>query len=138
MEKRINRGKKRSSVRKDRLLFVALYIGWMLLAGMFIAKVTGPSVNMFILSDNHVYAQENYSDSAWEKKDEAFIEYNSYANELINSEDDIVSFFFSQNILVKLVLYASAFAPYVILAMFIYECHEEDKKAKSRSKKARA
>lgn len=133
--KRIKRGKK-SKVRKDRLLFVALYIGWMLLAGMFIAKVTGPSVKLFVLSDNHMYAQESYSDAAWEKKDQAYLEYNSYSNELINNEDDIVNFFFNQNTLVKLVIYASAYVPYIILVIFLYDCHEEDKKMKS--KKARA
>lgn len=133
--KRIKRGKK-SKVRKDRLLFVALYIGWMLLAGMFITKVTGPAVNLFILGDNHQYAQETYSDAAWEKKDQAYLEYNSYSNELINNDDDIVRFFFSQNTLVKLVIYASAFAPYIILIKFIYDCHQEDKRIKS--KKARA
>ncbi len=133
--KRIKRGKK-SKVRKDRLLFVALYIGWMLLAGMFITKVTGPSVKLFVLRDNNAYVQESYSDAAWEKKDQAYLDYNSYSNELINSEDDIVSFFFNQNILVQLIVYASAFAPYIILIVFLYDCHEEDKKMKS--KKARA
>ncbi len=135
--KRINRGKKRNTVRKDKLLFIALYIGWMLLAGMFIVKVTGPSVQLFVLSDNHVYAQETYSDSAWEKKDEAYNEYNSYANELVNNEDDIIQFFFNQNMLVKLGLYISAFAPYIILIKFICDCNEEDKTSK-KSKKARA
>lgn len=114
--KKVVRRKLRGEVRG--FLF-ALFLMWMVIGGVVISKVTVPSIESFILKDNYVFAMEHGNPSNWEEKDEAFAEYNEHSNKLINSDDKIISTFFQQNGLVKVIIIILAFVPYLITIAFI-------------------
>ena len=98
----------------------AMFLVWLVVGGVILSKVLAPSINMLLLQDNHVYTQHYGNPSNWEAKDEAYLSYNEYANTLVNNEDDIVSWFFNLNKLVKAVVIIICFAPFVVTAFCVY------------------
>ena len=113
--------KGKRKMKKGAKVVLLLLAVWLILGTIVAFKVTAPSVNSWILKDNHVYAQQNSNPSNWEAKDKAFNEYNEYSNSLVNSKDAITSWFFQQNTLVKLVVYIAAIAPLALIAFAIVE-----------------
>ncbi len=129
MKKGNQSSKKKCGVRKDRVLLLVLFIGWTLLAGMFIKKTFVPSIELFFNRLDSVHAQtEIEGPYAYKAQDEAYNAYANYTSELINSEDDIISFYAQQNCLVKLALFGSALIPFCIIIWFVYTSIQEEKR----------
>lgn len=119
-----NKNLKRSGKRhlkKGAKLAILVFILWTILGGIFLGKVIGPSVDLAILQDNHVFVQQHGNPSNYEAKDEAFLEYNQRANELINSDDVVVAKFFQTNSLVRILLILVAAAPYFLIGYVVVE-----------------
>ena len=116
-----NTKKGKRKIKKGAKVVLLLLAVWLILGTIVAFKVTTPSVNSWILKDNHVYAQQNGNPSNWEAKDKAFNEYNEYSNSLVNSEDAMIGWFFQQNTLVKLVVYIVSIAPLALIAFAIVE-----------------
>ena len=123
MEKNI-KIKKRHLKREVKGFLAAMFLVWLVLGGIMLNKVLAPSVKMYFLQDNHVYAQRYVNPSNWEAKDEAYLSYNEYANTLINNEDDIISWFFNLNKIVKLLIIAVSIAPFCISIVYVYNVIE--------------
>ncbi len=137
MEKRNRSSKRKCGVRKDRVLLLVLFIGWTLLAGMFIQKTFVPSMELFFNRLDSVHAQtEIEGPYAYKAQDEAYNAYANYTSELINSEDDIISFYAQQNCLVKLLLFGSALIPFGLIIWFVYTIIQEEKRER-KAKRSR-
>ncbi len=119
-----NKNLKRSGKRhlkKGAKLAILVFILWTILGGIFLSKVIGPSIDLAILQDNHVFVQQHGNPSNYESKDEAFLAYNQRANELINSDDVVVAKFFQTNSLVRIMLILVALAPYFLIGYVVVE-----------------
>ena len=98
----------------------AMFLIWLIVGGVILSKVLAPSINMLLLQDNSIYTQKYGNPDNWEAKDEAFASYNEYANTLVNSEDDIINWFFNLNKLVKVIVLVASIAPFVIITFYVY------------------
>ena len=105
-------------LRKDMLAITMLVLLWAMLSIGFLAKITGPAVKLFIVKDNYVYSQQHGNPRNYDAKDEAYKEYNDYANSLINSEDVVISTFFKADSLQRLAMIGIAIIPFVIIVKF--------------------
>lgn len=105
-------------LRKDMLAITMLVLLWAMLSVGFLAKITGPAVKLFIVKDNYVYSQQYASPNNYDAKDEAYKEYNDYANSLINSEDVVISTFFKADSLQRLAIIGIAIIPFAIIVKF--------------------
>ncbi len=138
MEKRNQSSKRKCGVRKDRVLLLVLFIGWTLLAGMFIQKTFVPSMELFFSRLDSAHAQtEIEGPYAYKAQDEAYNAYVNCTSELINSEDDIISFYAKQNCLVKLALFSSALIPFGLIYWFIYTLIQEEKRERKAKRSKR-
>ena len=135
MEKvRKNTKGKKVRIIKGRLALLMLFIMWTIFSGMFLAKVIGPSVELWVLSDNYQYAQEFGNPYNRTGQDEAFKAYNDYANSLINSDDAVLSFYAQQAGFVKMALITIALVPFIIIISFVVSAHNEEKARKKEVK----
>lgn len=125
------RGRKR--IKKGAVVGLVLFLAWLGLGLMFFYKTLVPSVNLFLLEENKTYIEKNYSPSSWEAKDEAYLQYKSYVDSLVESDDIIISTYASQGALGKLLLNVVAAAPIVITIIFILD--DSDKKKTTSKKK---
>ena len=131
MEKvRKNTKGKKVRIIKGRLALLMLFIMWTIFSGMFLAKVIGPSVELWVLSDKYQYAQEFGNPYNRTGQDEAFKAYNDYANSLINSDDAVLSFYAQQAGFVKMALITIALVPFIIIISFVVSAHNEEKARK--------
>lgn len=116
MEKsRMKRGSKRRLKGEVRGFLFCLFLIWTVVGTMFLVKVTPDLATQFILKDNRQFVEEHGNPSNWEAKDEAYNELVAFNNSLINSEDDVTSFFFAKSGVEKLVILVIAIAPYFII-----------------------
>lgn len=139
MAKKRNVRSRKLKIKKGRVVILLLFLAWLGLGIMFFTKTLIPSVNLFLLEDNYTYINENYSPSSWEAKDEAYTQYESYVNSLIESDDKVVSFYASQGALGKLLLNVVAGAPIAIAIIFILDDSDKNKTtSKKKYKVARA
>ena len=125
--KRMKRGNKRKLKGEVRGFLFCLFLIWTIVGTMFLVKVTPDLATQFLLKDNRQYVEEHGNPSNWESRDEAYIQLVEFNNSLINSEDDVTSFFFSQSGVIKLVILLGAVAPYLIIIGFVVKA--SDKKA---------
>lgn len=105
-------------LRKDMVAITMLVLLWAMLSVGFLAKITGPSLKLFIVKDNYVYVQQHGNPNNYDAKDKAYKEYNDYANSLINSEDVVISTFFKADSLQKLAMFGVAIIPFIIIVKF--------------------
>lgn len=125
--KRMKRGTKRKLKGEVRGFLFCLFLIWTVVGTMFLVKVTPDLATQFLLKDNRQFIEEHGNPSNWESRDEAYLQLVEFNNSLINSEDDVTSFFFSQNGVTKLVILLGAVAPYLIIICFVVKA--SDKKA---------
>ena len=125
--KRMKRGTKRKLKGEVRGFLFCLFLIWTIVGTMFLVKVTPDLATQFLLKDNRQFIEEHGNPSNWESRDEAYLQLVEFNNSLINSEDDVTSFFFSQNGVTKLVILLGAVAPYLIIIGFVVKA--SDKKA---------
>lgn len=133
MEKRRQKRGTKRRIKKGAIAMLLAFTVWTILSGVFLAKVFTPTVKLFILRDNYSYSQEYSNPYSRESIDESYTEYNAYVNELVSSDDKVVSTYAKQNGLVKGLMLISATVPFAIIAYFIVETHEEEKAAKKRT-----
>mgnify|MGYP004629047307 CR=1 FL=1 len=126
---------RRMKLRKDMLTIVLVVLLWTILSIGFLAKITGPSLKLFIVKDNYVYSQQYASPNNYDVKDDAYREYNDYANSLINSEDVVISTFFKADSLQKLAMFGVAIIPFIIILKFFTT--PEKKSSKKRKNYSR-
>lgn len=110
-----------------------LFIAWLVIGGILLAKVTGPMAKLSVLKDDYVYSFEA-SPYNTDYHNEEYKEYNDYANSLINSEDNMVSWFFGMNSMVRVLIMLLCTAPYIILIYIIYEVVSGIKTQKKQKK----
>ena len=110
--------KGKMKLRKDMLTIVLVVLLWTILSIGFLAKITGPAVKLYIVKDNYIYSQQHGNPRNYDAKDEAYKEYNDYANSLINSEDVVISTFFKADSLQRLAMIGIAIIPFVIIVKF--------------------
>ena len=122
-------------LRKDMLAITMLVLLWAMLSVGFLAKITGPAVKLFIVKDNYVYSQQHGNPSNYDAKDNAYREYNDYANSLINSEDVVISTFFKADSLQRLAIIGIAIIPFAIIVKFFTT--PEKKSSKKRQSYSR-
>lgn len=122
--------KKTIKIKWGRIMLLVGFMFWTVMSGMFLYKVTGPSINMYLLQDNYVYSMEYGNPYNREGADEAYEQYNGYVNSLINGDDAIVSLYVQQNALVKVIMYVSALVPFGTIIAFIYNAYKEEKYSK--------
>ena len=125
--KRMKRGSKRKLKGEVRGFLFCLFLIWTVVGTMFLVKVTPDLATQFLLKDNRQFVEEHGIPSNWESRDEAYLQLVEFNNSLINSEDDVTSFFFSQSGVTKLVILLGAVAPYLIIISFVVKA--SDKKA---------
>lgn len=125
--KRMKRGSKRKLKGEVRGFLFCLFLIWTVVGTMFLVKVTPDLATQFLLKDNRQFVEEHGNPSNWESRDEAYLQLVEFNNSLINSEDDVTSFFFSQSGVTKLVILLGAVAPYLIIISFVVKA--SDKKA---------
>lgn len=123
--KRMKRGTKRKLKGEVRGFLFCLFLIWTIVGTMFLVKVTPDLATQFLLKDNRQYVEEHGNPSNWESRDEAYIQLVEFNNSLINSEDDVTSFFFSQNGVTKLVILLGAVAPYLIIINFVVKASDK-------------
>ena len=128
MEK--SRKNKKVRIKKGRVILLLLFIMWTIYSGIFLTKVIGPSVELWVLSDNYQYSQEFGNPYNRTGEDETFKEYNDYANSLINSDDEVLSFYAQQAGFVKMALITIALVPFIIIISFVVSAHNEEKARK--------
>lgn len=114
--KRTRKGTRK--IRKGMLAIVLVVLLWTIFSISFLAKITGPSLKLFIVKDNYVYSQQYASPNNYDAKDDAYREYNDYANSLINSEDVVISTFFKADSLQKLLIFGVVITPFIIIVKF--------------------
>ena len=114
--KKTRKGKMK--LRKDMLTIVLVVLLWAMLSIGFLAKITGPAVKLYIVKDNYVYSKQYASPNNYDAKDEAYRDYNDYANSLINSEDVVISTFFKADSLQKILILGVAIIPFIIIIRF--------------------
>lgn len=131
--KKTRKGKMK--LRKDMLTIVLVVLLWAMLSVGFLAKITGPAVKLFIVKDNYVYSQQHGNPSNYDAKDDAYREYNDYANSLINSEDVGISTFFKADSLQKILILGVAIIPFIIIIRFFTT--PEKKSSKKRQNYSR-
>lgn len=122
--------KKTIKIKWGRIMLLVGFMFWTVMSGIFLYKVTGPSINMYLLQDNYVYSMEYGNPYNREGADEAYEQYNGYVNSLINGDDAIVSTYVQQNALVKVIMYVSALVPFGTIIAFIYNAYKEEKDSK--------
>ena len=122
-------------LRMDMLTIVLVVLLWAMLSIGFLAKITGPAVKLYIVKDNYVYSQQYASPNNYDAKDEAYREYNDYANSLINSEDVVISTFFKADSLQRLAIIGIAIIPFAIIVKFFTT--PEKKSSKKRQNYSR-
>lgn len=127
------RGRKR--IKKGAVVGLVLFLAWLGLGLMFFYKTLVPSVNLFLLEENKTYIEKNYSPSSWEAKDEAYLQYKSYVDSLVESDDIIISTYASQGALGKLLLNVVAAAPIVITIIFILDDSDKNKSTSNKKYK---
>lgn len=124
------RKNKKVRIKKGRVFLLLLFIMWTIYSGIFLTKVIGPSVELWVLSDNYQYAQEFGNPYNRTGEDETFKEYNDYANSLINSDDEVLSFYAQQAGFVKMALITIALVPFIMIISFVVSAHNEEKARK--------
>lgn len=124
------RKNKKVRIKKGRVILLLLFIMWTIYSGIFLTKVIGPSVELWVLSDNYQYAQEFGNPYNRTGQDEAFKAYNDYANSLINSDDAVLSFYAQQAGFVKMALITIALVPFIMIISFVVSAHNEEKARK--------
>lgn len=122
--------KKTIKIKWGRIMLLVGFMFWTVMSGIFLYKVTGPSINMYLLQDNYVYSMEYGNPYNREGADEAYEDYNGYVNSLINGDDAIISLYVQQNALVKVIMYVSALVPFGTIIAFIYNAYKEEKDSK--------
>ncbi|MBQ8379690.1 MAG: hypothetical protein IJX34_02625 [Clostridia bacterium] len=130
--KRMKRGTKRKLKGEVRGFLFCLFLIWTIVGTMFLVKVTPDLATQFLLKDNRQFIEEHGNPSNWESRDEAYLQLVEFNNSLINSEDDVTSFFFSQNGVTKLVILLGAVAPYLIIINFVVKASDK-KNAKKQA-----
>ena len=128
----------RRKIKKGAVVLLLVFLAWLGLGIMFFTKTLVPSINLLLLEENNTYIQENYNPSNWEAKDEAYTQYNDYVNSLIESDDNIVSFYASKGALGKLLLNVVAGAPIAITIIFLLDDSNSKKTTSKKYKVARA
>ena len=123
--KRMKRGSKRKLKGEVRGFLFCLFLIWTIVGTMFLVKVTPDLATQFLLKDNRQFIEEHGNPSNWESRDEAYLQLVEFNNSLINSEDDVTSFFFSQNGVTKLVILLGAVAPYLIIINFVVKASDK-------------
>lgn len=123
--KRMKRGTKRKLKGEVRGFLFCLFLIWTIVGTMFLVKVTPDLATQFLLKDNRQFIEEHGNPSNWESRDEAYLQLVEFNNSLINSEDDVTSFFFSQNGVTKLVILLGAVAPYLIIINFVVKASDK-------------
>ncbi len=123
---------RRMKLRKDMLTIVLVVLLWTILSIGFLAKITGPAVKLYIVKDNYVYSQQYASPNNYDAKDDAYREYNDYANSLINSEDVVISKFFKADSLQKLLILGVVITPFIIIIKFFFTTPEKKSSKKSK------
>lgn len=131
--KKTRKGKMK--LRNDMLTIVLVVLLWAMLSISFLAKITGPAVKLYIVKDNYVYSQQHGNPSNYDAKDDAYREYNDYANSLINSEDVGISTFFKADSLQKILILGVAIIPFIIIIRFFTT--PEKKSSKKRQNYSR-
>lgn len=117
MEQKIKYAERRGMVKGIALVLLVI---WLIMGAKFLGKVLGPIGNLCVLKDNYQYAMESNPYNT-EYRDEMYKLYNDYATSLVNSSDKQIANFFSQNILVKLLIVCVAILPYVVVIYCIYK-----------------
>ena len=125
----------RRKIKKGVVVGLVLFLAWLGLGIMFFTKTLVPSVNLFLLEENKTYIEKNYSPSSWEAKDEAYLQYKSYVDSLVESDDIIISTYASQGALGKLLLNVVAAAPIVITIIFILDDSDKNKTTSNKKYK---
>ena len=125
----------RRKIKKGVVVGLVLFLAWLGLGIMFFTKTLVPSVNLFLLEENKTYIEKNYSPSSWEAKDEAYLQYKSYVDSLVESDDIIISTYASQGALGKLLLNVVAAAPIVITIIFILDDSDKNKSTSNKKYK---
>lgn len=125
----------RRKIKKGAVVCLVLFLAWLGLGIMFFTKTLVPSVNLFLLEENKTYIEKNYSPSSWEAKDEAYLQYKSYVDSLVESDDIIISTYASQGALGKLLLNVVAAAPIVITIIFILDDSDKNKTTSNKKYK---
>ena len=125
----------RRKIKKGVVVCLMLFLAWLGLGIMFFTKTLVPSVNLFLLEENKTYIEKNYSPSSWEAKDEAYLQYKSYVDSLVESDDIIISTYASQGALGKLLLNVVAAAPIVITIIFILDDSDKNKSTSNKKYK---
>ena len=123
--KRMKRGTKRKLKGEVRGFLFCLFLIWTIVGTMFLVKVTPDLTTQLLLKDNRQFIEEHGNPSNWESRDEAYLQLVEFNNSLINSEDDVTSFFFSQNGVTKLVILLGAVAPYLIIINFVVKASDK-------------
>lgn len=123
--KKMKKGTKTRLKGEVRGFLFCLFLIWTIVGTMFLVKVTPDLATQFILKDNRQYVEEYGNPSNWESKDEAYLQLVEFNNSLINSEDDVTSFFFSQSGVTKLVILLGAVAPYLIIISFVIKASDK-------------
>lgn len=125
----------RRKIKKGVVVGLVLFLAWLGLGIMFFTKTLVPSVNLFLLEENKTYIEKNYSPSSWKAKDEAYLQYKSYVDSLVESDDIIISTYASQGALGKLLLNVVAAAPIVITIIFILDDSDKNKTTSNKKYK---
>lgn len=128
------RGTKRVTTKGKVIILVFLL--WTVLGGIFLSKVLGPTVELYILQDNHVYTEKYGNPSNWEAKDEAYTEYTDRVNELINTSG-VLSGYYSMNGGLKVLSILGASVPYFLIIFLIGEGISEATEKRQKSSRLR-
>lgn len=136
--KRVKKVTKTRLKGEVRGFLFAWFLVWLILSSIFLVKIVPASINVLILQDNRQFIEESYKPTDLEARDEAYTQLVDYNNSLINSDDAMISFFFSKTIIVKLVLFFIALAPYFIIIKWMIDASDRRNAKKQQSLKRRA
>ena len=129
-KRNFKKGTRRLSTRGK--VIIVVFLLWTVLGGLFISKVLEPTIDLYILQDNHVYTQQYGNPDNWEARDEAYNEYKDKVNDLINNSGAL-SGYFKMNGALKALSILVAAVPYFLIAYVIVEAISEATEKRQKS-----